>query len=494
MKFNILNKMDILDSKAKLYFVFNNEDMLFNDLDLDSDLKYKLKYMFENNGFKGKGQEVDMLNVFDSEKSSKVIFAGLGDKKDFNMETLRRTAAKVVKLCNQKTIKKLDIPLYYYNDDEFADTIKTITEIALLTDYSYDRYLSEKCVKALKEVNFIVDEKIYKEVKEEVDEGLVLGEVGNMVRDLINEPANIQSPGKLSKTIEQIGKAYGFEVEIIEEDGIKKLGMESFLQVSKASIFPPKLIVMRYFGNKESDDITGLVGKAITYDSGGMSLKSGDGMINMKMDMAGAASVVGAIAGIAKLKHKVNVIGVAPACENMLSNTAYRPGDIIGSMAGKTILINSTDSEGRLTLIDGIHYAIEKEKVTKVVDIGSLTGATVRFLGRHATGVMSNHDGYYKQLERASEKSGEMVWRFPILEDCRNLLKSDVADLNNSTRKKTCGAITASMFIQEFVQDMPWIHMDIAGTCWFDSESHYHPKGATGIGTKTLYYLLKNSQ
>lgn len=492
MKFNILSKMDTIDSNPKLYFICGNKEILFNDL--DKSLREKVEYIFKDCGFNGKSQEVDILNIFDNGEYKKIIALGLGDKKDVNLEKIRRAIAKVIKLCNEKAINKLDIPLFNYKEDEFMDTIKTIAEIALLSSYKYDKYISEKHINSLEEINFIVDEKATTEIEQIINEGITLGETVNIARDLVNEPANVQTPEQLAKDIKRIGELYEFEVEVIEEEEIKRLGMESFLQVSKGSVYPPRLIVMRYFGDKENDDITGLVGKAVTFDSGGVSLKRGDRMITMKHDMSGAASVVGAIAAMAKLKLKVNVIGVAASCENMISKEAYKPGDIIGSMAGKTIVVNSTDAEGRLTLIDGIHYAIEKEKVTRIVDIGSLTGASRRFLGEYATGVMCNDDNYYATLQKASEESGEMVWRFPIFEDCRELLKSDVADLNNSTRKETCGAITGSMFIQEFVQDKPWIHMDIAGTCWLDSETHYHPKGGTGVGARTLYYLLKNLQ
>lgn len=492
MKFNVLSNMDSIDSKAKLYFIYRDKETLFNDL--DSSLKEKMEYIFNHGGFKGKSQEVHILDIFHKEKPKQIIALGLGDKEDLDLEKIRRTTGKAIELCNKKGISKLHIPLLNYQEDNFMDTIKTITEIGLLSNYSYDKYLSKKHKNSLEEINFIVDEKAMEEIKEAINEGIILGETVNIARDLVNEPANKQTPEQLAKDMKKIGELYEFEVEIIEEENIRKLGMDSFLQVSKGSVHPPKLVVMRYFGDKENKDISGLVGKAITYDSGGISLKSNNAMINMKQDMSGSASVVGAMAAIAKQKLKVNVVGVAGICENMISNTALKPGDVIDSMAGKTIVVQSTDSEGRLTLIDTIHYAIEKEKATRIVDIASLTGASQRFLGKYATGVMCNDDEYYEQLEKASKESGEMVWRFPIFEDCRELLKGDVADLNNSTRKQTCGAITAAMFIQEFVQDMPWIHMDIAGTAWFDSPSYYNPKGGTGVGVRTLYYLLKNSQ
>jgi len=308
---------------------------------------------------------------------------------------------------------------------------------------------------------------------------------------LVNEPANVLNPIELAQRAKIAGDTSGFEVEILEEDRIKELNMEAFIKVASASDNPPRLIVMRYRGDKDNEkNILGLVGKGVTYDSGGLSIKSSEEMLTMKCDMGGAASVIGAMSAISQLKLKVNVVGVIAACENMISGSSYRPGDIIKSMAGKTIAIGSTDAEGRLTIIDAMNYIIEKEKATKIIDIATLTGSSIKALGRVATAVVSNNDDFYEELYKASFKAGEKIWRLPIFKEYKELIKSDIADLTNSSGDP--GVITAALFIGEFVQNKPWIHMDIAGTSWSNESVGYLSKGGTGIGVRTLYYLIKN--
>jgi len=269
--------------------------------------------------------------------------------------------------------------------------------------------------------------------------------------------------------------------------------MEAFLSVAKGSENGPRLIVMRYFGDEsKKDDVLGLVGKGLTYDSGGYSIKPTSSMDTMKSDMGGASSVIGAISAIAKKKLKINVVGVIAACENMISGAAYKPGDIIGSMAGKYIEVLNTDAEGRLTLIDAVHYIIEKEKVNKVIDVATLTGAALVALGLTTTAVVSNNDEFYKKLENASFKADEKVWRLPAFEEYKKLIKSDIADLKN-IGGRYAGTITAGLFIGEFVQNKPWLHLDIAGTAWSEKEAGYYSKGGTGVGVRTLYYLAKNN-
>ena len=307
----------------------------------------------------------------------------------------------------------------------------------------------------------------------------------------MNEPANIIYPETLAKEVESIGKESGFEVEVFGEEEIKSLGMEAFLTVGMGSDKKPKLIVMRYMGDKDSEEITGLVGKGLTYDTGGYSLKPNDSMKDMKSDMGGAAAVIGTISALAKNKVKQNVIAVVAACENAISGGSYKPGDIIGSMAGKTIEVLNTDAEGRLTLADAVTYIVRKEKVTKVIDVATLTGAALVALGETTTAVVSNDDEFYDKLVKASEKTGEHFWRLPGYDEYKKMIKSDVADLKN-VGGRLAGTITAGLFVGEFVEDKPWLHLDIAGTAWTATPvSEYVVKGATGAPVRTLYYLVK---
>jgi len=265
--------------------------------------------------------------------------------------------------------------------------------------------------------------------------------------------------------------------------------MHAFLAVAKASTNTPKLIVMRYMGNPSSDQRIAYVGKGLTYDSGGLSVKPTASMLNMKDDMGGASAVIAAMGAIGKLKPKVNIIAIVAACENMISGNSYKPGDIIQSMGGKSIFIGNTDAEGRLTLIDAVTYAIEKENATFVLDIATLTGAAIHCLGSEAAPVVSNNDDFYAHVEKAFEKADERIWRMPIFDEYKALVKHEQADLTNSAGSP--GTITAGIFIGEFVKDVPWVHIDIAGTAFIEKAVGAFSKGGTGSGARALVYLAK---
>lgn len=450
-------------------------------------------YPIKNEEFNGKFLEIKTLNLALEEKPNKIIFIGLGKRDEINHEKIRKAIGKSIKESNKLNIKNIEVSTIGIDKiltlNEFS---KIISETAILANYKFDKYLSNKNKTKLEKLNIVCNEDDYDEINKSINEGKTLGEATNLARNLVNEPSNILTPIKLSEEVDKAGKEYGFDVEVYDEKEIKKFGMEAYLEVSKGSINPPRFIVMKYFGDKDNEEnIVGLVGKGLTYDSGGLSLKPNSGMVNMKTDMAGSAAVIGAIAAIAKMELKINVIGAIAACENMISSKAYKPGDIINTMAGKTILVNNTDAEGRLTLVDGVYYLVEKENVNKILDIATLTGAAQRAFGNHVTAVLSNDDTFYRELEKATEESGEMIARAPILDEYRKLIKPDIADLTNSS--KGPGMITAGIFISEFVKGKPWIHMDIAGTSWSEEELEYIPKGGTGVGVRTIYYLLKEN-
>ncbi|MBU5592117.1 leucyl aminopeptidase [Clostridium sp. MSJ-4] len=420
------------------------------------------------------------------------LLLGLGKKEALSSETIRLAYAKALKKVKELKLNNVLVKMFESNEVCIKRRVKAIYEGMILANYKFDKYLSEKKESSIKEV-FIKGIKEEDKVKAEeaLGEAKVLASAVIEARELVNEPANFLDPKELAKRAKNIGKEYGFQVEVHEKDKIEELGMHSFMEVAKGSSRDPRLIVMRYFGDEANkEDILGLVGKGLTYDSGGYSIKPTDGMVTMKSDMGGAAAVIGAMASIAKMKLKINVVAVVAACENMISGKAYKPGDIISSMAGKTIEVLNTDAEGRLTLIDAVHYAIEKEKASKVVDVATLTGAVLVALGNTTTGVVTNNNDFYKELEKASELSGEKVWQLPAFDEYKKLIKSDIADLKN-IGGRNAGTITAGLFIGEFVQNKPWLHLDIAGTAWSESEKEYLSKGGTGAGVRILYYLAK---
>ena len=373
--------------------------------------------------------------------------------------------------------------ILFINSDLFFDEY-IITEIFILRYYKFIKYIENS--KKHKHHLFILTNKDI-----DLTETIELANSVNTARDLVNEPSNVLYPETLAESALSLGEKYGFEVEVLNKKDIKKLKMECFLKVGEGSDKEPKLIILRYHGNKKDKNKIGLIGKGVTFDSGGLSLKPSDSMIEMKSDMAGAAAVISAVCTASKMKIKKNIIGVIPACENMINGSSYKLGDIIKSMNGKTVEIHNTDAEGRLTIIDAVTYAIRHEKVTHILDIATLTGACMVALGTDITGVVTNDGNMLKVLKKASEISGELIWELPNHSTYKESLKSPNADLKN-VGTRWGGAIIAGQFIEEFVEKLPWLHLDIAGPAFIESKSKFGSAGGTGAGTRLLYEFIKN--
>lgn len=453
-----------------------------------------LKLMHDAKIFVGNKGEVDKFSYVDDGVLNHTILIGLGDKNKFDNTTLRMGIAKIIKTAVNQNLECIDIYLLDKELDYNYDMIKAISETIIMTPYVFDKYKSCKKVNRLREVGIIFNSDPYNNIfNEAINEGKILGEGNLIARELVNEPSNNMTPEILASKAKEIGSLYNFEVEVFEKGNIEDLEMNAFLSVGSGSANNPKLIVMRYFGDAENkEDILGIVGKGITFDAGGYCLKTAGHMWEMKSDMGGAGALIGAMSAIARMKLKKNVIGVIAACENLISGDAYKPGDIIDTMNGKTIEIINTDAEGRLTLVDAMTYIIRKENAKKVIDIATLTGAVGGAIGNVATGVVDNSDEFYMQLNEASKKCDEKVWRFPTFEEYKELLYSGNADLVNSTGPVGAGAITAGLFIGEFVEEKPWIHLDIAaGAFTSKPKKEYLSKGATGVGTRLLYEIVK---
>lgn len=455
------------------------------ELGFDNSVTEIIQSLREKEQFVGKDKEVLVTYIKDEETYKKLILVGLGEVEELNTEGMRKAIGRLVKKAKELQIKELFIPSSLENMTGDMAPELLLAETIILADYKFDKYLSEKKESTLELISILGND------EEALNEGITLATATNVARDLTGTPANDLTPVILADKVKDLAKESGFDVDIFDEKKIQKLGMEAFWQVAKGSDNPPRFIVMRYLGDKSNDDITALVGKGVTYDSGGLSLKSSAGMSTMKMDMGGSAAVIGAISAIAKQKLKVNVIAVVAACENIPSARSYHPGDIIGSMAGKTIHVGSTDAEGRLTLADAVYYAAEKEKVTRILDIATLTGACVAALGERVSGVLANNEEFYNKLEEASCLTDEKIWRLPIFDLYKDAYKHPEADLNN-TGEGGGGAITGGMFIGEFTKGLPWIHMDIAGKAYVKKDLEYMAKGPTGVGVRTLYYLAKS--
>lgn len=352
--------------------------------------------------------------------------------------------------------------------------------------YSFNKFFTDKKAEEPEKIKIYSDGIIEDNIIEKAN---AINESIRLAKYMVDEPANIMTPEEIAKTAEKSLKGTDVKVKIYEKEEIENLGMTLFMNVAKGSKHKPRLIVMKYFGNKDSKEITALIGKGLAYDTGGYSIKTNKGMKDMKCDMGGAASVIGAMNLIAYEKPAVNVIGVVATCENRISGNSYLPGDILTSMNGKTVEIENTDAEGRLTLADAMTYAIRKEGATKVVDICTLTGACVAALGEEYAGVVTKCDELWAKTEEVSKKSLDPCWRLPLNKRIEDFNRSKVADLKNSGGQPGCE--TAAAFVGEFSEGLPWIHFDIAGTAMVEKEKDYLRAGATGFGVHLLSELVK---
>jgi len=429
-----------------------------------------------------------------NKKKQVIILCGVGKKEQFDSIILRNNLGNCWREATQHKVRQAYLALGFEAKIPEAELGHILSESALLSTYRFDKYRSNSISHEIQSIHLIYFAKTNRHLNRGILEGRIYAESTILARNLVNEPANVMNPETLAEHAKKAALEYGFSIEIHSLDKLKRLKMEALLAVGKGSKSEPKLIIMRYNGipDKKSTK-TALIGKGLTFDTGGYSLKPTDGMVNMKSDMGGAAAVIGAMAAIASLKLKVNVVGIVAAAENMISSTAYRPGDIITSMAGKTIEVVNTDAEGRLTLVDAIHYALEKEKADRILDIATLTGAAVAALGTDYSAVLSNDQDWLTTLKKAADFTGEKFWQMPLHLPYKDLIKSEVADLKNSGGR-LAGCITAALFIHEFVQDKPWIHIDIAGRALRDKPQGIESHGATGAGVRLLTSLLRNME
>lgn len=438
-----------------------------------------IKNAIEKEGFTGKKGEIFKISYPEGDYIIDLIYIGVGKKEEFTRISYRNSLFKAL---NSLKGEKGDISIF--SPSKILNDASIIAEVLENVNYSFDKYKSEK-----KE---ILKLELFSEEPQDIEEVLNVCEATSLAKDLVSEQAEVMDPKKMASIAKEQGAKQGFEVEILKEDRIKELGMNAFLAVGRAAKKRPRLIIMRYFGDKDSEYTYGLVGKGITFDTGGLCLKGKGNMGAMKDDMGGAATVIGAMMCIAKNKLKKNVIAVIPACENSIGDDAYRPSDIVKSMSGKYIEITNTDAEGRVILVDALTYIIQKENISEVIDVATLTGAVSVALGNTIVGAFTNKLQMFKKLEKNSEKWGEMFWNLPIVDEHRSLLKSDIADIKNSSGVTAGGACTGAAFIESFIEGKPWMHLDIGGTVMSNIEVDFIKKGATGIGVKSLYEYIKN--
>jgi leucyl aminopeptidase len=437
----------------------------------------------------GKIFETTFLHSPAKMKAKRLMVLGGGKGNKFSTYELRRLAGVAVRALKPKGIRSFAFAAPTANISA-EDAVKAIVEGAFIGNFDPDTYKSDRKDQRVEALTVLASGD-QASLQKAMDEGRIIGESQNFTRQLVNEPSNRMTPTILAEQAKKMCSEVGLQCEIFGADKIKEMKMGAFWSVAQGSDEPPALIIMRYEpAGAPEKPMLGLVGKGITFDTGGISIKPADGMEKMKYDMAGGAAMIGAMRAIALLKPKVKVIGIVCATENMPSGKAQKPGDVQIAMSGKSIEIINTDAEGRLVLADGLYYA-RQLGCTHLIDAATLTGACVVALGYVNAGIFANDDKMFDRFNRALEKAGEKMWRLPLDEEYKESIRSNIADIVNSGGRWG-GAITAAMFLKEFSEDTPWLHLDIAGTAWMEDNKPWIAKGPSGIAVRSLIEFTKD--
>ncbi len=431
--------------------------------------------------FIGKSGETAYLPNPGAFKARRLLLLGAGKKDEADANTTRKLAGTAARSLRKKKARHV---AFLLRDDAHA---QAAAEGALWSLFDPDKYHTKDKEDSLLETYTLVGENS-DAVIGGLERGEIIAEAANYGRDIINEPSNIMTPLALAAKAEEVAKTYGLGFEALDEAQMRELGMGSLLGVAQGSVEPPRLIVMTYKPATASDETIAIVGKGVTFDTGGISIKPADGMEKMKYDMAGGATTIAAMRAIAQLKPNVNVLGIVPAVENMPGGKAQRPGDVVTAMTGKTIEVINTDAEGRLILADAVAYA-RKLGATKIVDLATLTGAVSIALGDVYVAILGNNQEWVDAIIAAGKATGEKYWQLPLDKEYREQIKSEIADIKNVGGRKA-GTITGAYFIREFVEETPWAHLDIAGTAWNDSKKSHLGIGPTAVGVRTLVKLV----
>ena len=484
-----LTSIDLAKLKTDILAIAVCEDKDIHD---DPVIEAVVRNALKLKEFNAKKSEFVTLYDLPGIKSQRVILWGLGVHEKIDREALRSMAGQTVKHCIKTQLANLSIavPDASRIEMEMSDVLEALLEGAYLGNHLFNKFKSEKKTKALKQIHFRLTQSVTKKMRHLSSKVAAICEGTAQAKDWVNTPSNEKTPEKFTRSIVTLAKKQRLKVQVLNESQLKQKKFGALLAVAAGSQSKPNLVILEHKvpGAKKT---LALVGKGVTFDSGGLNIKTGSSMSDMKSDMSGAAAVAATLIATAKLKPKINIIGAIPIVENMPSGKATRPGDIIRTYAGKTVEIGNTDAEGRLILIDTISYVIKKYKPKMLIDLATLTGACVVALGDKIAGVFSNDDDLAAHILAAGEKTHERCWRMPLPEDYKELLKSHFADMNNISSSRTGGAITAALFISEFATDISWAHLDIAGPAYLKSESAYCGPGATGFGVRLLSEMIE---
>ncbi|MBS1842391.1 MAG: leucyl aminopeptidase [Acidobacteria bacterium] len=481
-----------LETDALVTPVFEGDDPVQGRVaELDQLTGGLLKKLAASGELTGKTLEFTLLHTPAGLKARRLLLVGAGKKDQFNVATLRKIAGAALRSLKAKSVS--NFAFLAGGTLPVADGSQAIVEGLLTGDFETDKYKTDKKDKKIESVLLAgFPENAAEEAQKGMSRGRIIAESQNFARDLINEPSNKLTPRVLAEKAQAMAKDAGLSVDVLDEKKIADLKMGALLSVAQGGPEPPRMIVVTYTpaNAKPGAPVIGLVGKAVTFDTGGISIKPADGMEKMKYDMAGGATMLGTMRALAALKPNVKVICVVPATENMPGGTAQKPGDIQTAMSGKTIEVLNTDAEGRLILADAITYA-KQLGVTHIVDAATLTGAIVVALANINVGVFGSADqSWTDKLLTSAKATGEKMWQMPMDDEYREFIKGSFADIQNIGSGKGGGSITGAWFIREFAGDTPWIHLDIAGTAWNDDAKPWLAKGPTGVALRTLVHLV----
>jgi leucyl aminopeptidase len=442
--------------------------------------------LFESKEIQGKSLEFALIHHPVGVAAARVLLTGVGKRERFDAAELRKVVAAAARYLKSRSIRRIVAVL----EGEFGASawVTAAVEGAILGNFEPDRYRTENDKKSIESFSVVVPTEA-RGLEQAAEQGRIIAEAQNFARELVNEPANRLTPAKVAETARQLAIDYGLACDVLDRGQMEELGMGALLGVAQGSAEPPALVVVRYRPPQPLDGVhLGLVGKGVTFDTGGISIKPAEGMEKMKYDMAGGASMLAAMRALAQLKPPINVTAFVPCVENMVGSRAQRPGDIVTAMSGKTIEVINTDAEGRLILADALTYA-RKQGCTHLVDAATLTGAIVVALGHLNVGLFASDDALRDRVRAAANAEGERMWPMPLEDEYKDVyLKSAFADLPN-VGGRWGGAITAAMFLKEFAEDTPWVHLDIAGTAWIDEAKPYTAKGPSGVTVRTLVRL-----
>jgi len=481
-----------LETDALVSYVFEETDPVQGRIaEIDKATAGLLRKLAKSGELTGKTLEFTLVHAPAGLKAARLLLVGAGKREQWNGATLRKIAGAALRYLKARSVKNFALLVREGNaTEEFA---QAIGEGAIAANFETDKYKTDK--KNDKNIETVLVAGFSDAERAGGDKGLskgrIIADAQNFARDLVNEPSNKLTPRILAEKAEAMAKEAGLAVEILDEKKIAGLKMGALLSVAQGGPEPPRVMVVTYTpaNPKPGAPVIGLVGKAVTFDTGGISIKPADGMEKMKYDMAGGATMLGVMRALAALKPSVKVICVVPSTENMPGGKAQKPGDIQTAMSGKTIEVLNTDAEGRLILADGVHYA-KQLGATHLIDAATLTGAIVVALANVNVGVFGSDQAFTDKFLASSKAAGEKMWQMPIDDDYRDFIKGSVADIQNISSGKGGGAITGAMFIKEFTGDTPWIHLDIAGTAWNDDAKPWLAKGPTGVALRTLVHLI----